>query len=67
MILKTTVAPVHCSFSHKADKRFWTLIKYFLRRSALVTSWVLGSNGKENSLKDSGDLDHRIGRAPERP
>jgi hypothetical protein len=28
---------------------------------------VLGSNGAENSLKDSGDLDHRIGRAPERP
>jgi hypothetical protein len=28
---------------------------------------LLGSNGTENSLKDSGDFDHRIGRAPERP
>ena len=28
---------------------------------------LLGSNGTENSLKDSGDVDHRIGRAPERP
>jgi hypothetical protein len=29
-------------------------------------SGVLGSNGTENSLKDSGDLDYRTGRAPER-
>lgn len=27
---------------------------------------VLGSNGTENSLKDSGDLLCRLGRAPER-
>ena len=26
------------------------------------SDWVLGSNGTENSLKDSGDLDHQIGR-----
>jgi hypothetical protein len=25
-------------------------------------AWVLGSNGTENSLEDSGDLAHRIGR-----
>jgi hypothetical protein len=28
---------------------------------AVAGSRVLGSNGTENSLKDSGDLDHRIG------
>jgi hypothetical protein len=37
------------------------------RRARKVGRWVLGSNGTENSLKDSGDLDHQIGRAPERP